>query len=161
MGQTGSGGTLSRASVDAHWAEVSAPLSRLMALMDSREPWVVEADSEFLVLLEQFVERIEHPEFAQVLERGDNASRMAEVFAVLHTSRFMRVIELFDRQQPGIVERLLLAMAMIGGVAEAYSQLLHERLMTIHCCELLGQVVSQKRCQRIVENIRLIQEMNA
>ncbi|WP_326430284.1 hypothetical protein VQ574_21415 (plasmid) [Stutzerimonas frequens] len=154
------GGALTRSSVDAHWASVSAQLSRLMQLMDSREPWVEEPDGEFLELLEQFTHRIEQPEFALVLERGENAARLAEIFAVLHSSRFMRLIELFDRQQPGIVSRMLLAISQIGGTAEAFSRLLHERLLTVHSCELLGQVISQKRCTRIIEDIKLIQELN-
>ncbi|MDU4254472.1 hypothetical protein [Pseudomonas sp.] len=154
------GHALSRASVDAHWAEVSAPLSRLLKLMDGREPWAIEPDGEFLDLLEQFTHRIEQDDFALVLERGENAARLAELFAVLHSSQFMRLIELFDRQQPGIVSRLLLAIAQLGGTGEAYSQLLHERLLTLHSCELLAQVLSATRCQRIVEDIRLVQELN-
>lgn len=151
--------TMDRASVDAHWAEVSAPLARLLQLMDSREPWAEEPDDEFVVLLDRFIERIEHAEFALVLERGENALRLAEVFSVLHSSRFTRLIELFDRKQPGIVSRLLFAIAQLGGGSELFSQLLHERLLAIHRCELLGQVVSVERTQRIVDDIKLLQGM--
>lgn len=151
--------TMDKASVDAHWAAVSAPLSRLLQLMDGRESWAEEPDDEFVALLDRFIDRIEQPEFALVLERGENALRLAEVFSVLHSSRFMRLIELFDRKQPGIVSRLLFAIAQLGGASELFSQLLHERLLAVHRCELLGQVVSVERCQRIVEDIKLLQEM--
>jgi len=151
--------TMNKASVEAHWETASAPLSRLLRLMDSREPWAEEPDEEFIELLERFIERIEKPEFALMLERGENALRLAEVFSVLHSSRFMRLIELFDRKQPGIVSRLLFAMAQLGGGSELFSQLLHERLLAVHRCELLGQVISVARCQRIVDDIKLLQEM--
>ncbi|MBA1280238.1 hypothetical protein [Stutzerimonas stutzeri] len=146
-----------KASVNAHWASVSAPLARLFELMDSREPWAEEPDDEFVALLDRFIERIEQPEFALVLEKGENALRLAEVFSVLHSSRFMRLIELFDRKQPGIVSRLLFAIAQLGGGSELFSQLLHERLLAVHRCELLGQVVSVERTQRIVDDIKLLQ----
>lgn len=151
--------TMDKASVEAHWASVSAPLARLFKLMDSREPWAQEPDEEFLALLERFIDRIEQPEFALMLEKGENALRLAEVFAVLHSSRFMRLIELFDRQQPGIVSRLLFAIAQLGGASELFSQLLHERLLAVHRCELLGQVVSLERTQRIIDDIKLLQGM--
>lgn len=151
--------TMVKGSVDAHWESVSAPLSRLLRLMDSREPWAEEPDEEFIGLLDRFIDRIEQPEFALVLEKGENALRLAEVFSVLHSSRFMRLIELFDRKQPGIVSRLLFAIAQLGGGSELFSQLLHERLLAVHRCELLGQVISVARCQRIVEDIKLLQEM--
>lgn len=151
--------TMDKASVDTHWASISAPLSRLLRLMDSREPWAEEPDDEFIELLDRFIERIEQPEFALVLERGENAQRLAEVFSVLHSSRFMRLIELFDRKQPGIVSRLLFAIGQLGGGSELFSQLLHERLLAVHRCELLGQVITVSRCQRIVEDIKLLKEM--
>ncbi|MCF6783409.1 hypothetical protein [Stutzerimonas stutzeri] len=153
--------TMDKASVEAHWAEVSAPLARLFQLMDSREPWAEEPDDEFVALLDRFIDRIEHAEFALVLERGENALRLAEVFSVLHSSRFMRLIELFDRKQPGIVSRLLFAIAQLGGASELFSQLLHERLLAVHRCELLGQVVSVERAQRIADDIKLLKGVMA
>lgn len=159
MTQASTASTMGKESVEAHWESVSGPLSRLLRLMDSREPWASDPDDEFIELLERFIDRIEKPDFALMLERGENALRLAEVFSVLHSSRFMRLIELFDRKQPGVVSRLLFAMAQLGGTSELFSQLLHERLLAVHRCELLGQVISVARCQRIVEDIKLLQEM--
>ncbi|MDH0959057.1 hypothetical protein EGJ86_19460 [Pseudomonas sp. o96-267] len=150
---------LDSASVQAHWDEVSAPLARLLRLMDSREPWALKPDAEFIGLLDRFIERIEQPEFVLLLERGENALRLAEVFSVLHSSRFMRLIELCDRNQPGVVSRLLFAMGQLGGGSEIFAQLLYERLLAVHRCELLGQVISVERCQRIVDDIKLLQEV--
>lgn len=150
---------LSEAGINEHWVQVSGVLARLVALMNSREPWVIPPDDEFLELLDNLVERVADAEFAQTLDKGENASRVAEVFAVLSSSRFLRVAEIFERQQPGVLSRLIFSMAQLGGDAEVFVRLLHERLLTIHRTELLEQVFSAERSRRIIEDIQLIREM--
>ncbi|CAM5368913.1 hypothetical protein SSTU70S_05727 [Stutzerimonas stutzeri] len=151
---------LETSSIAARWSEVSASLARLVSWMDSRESWVVEPDEEFLDLLAQVIDRVEQPAFASELENGDNAARLAEVFAVLHSSRFLRVLEMIDRRMPGLVSRLTLALGRLGGESELFANLFYERMLVIHRFELLGQVFSVKRCQSIADSIRLIKEAN-
>lgn len=143
-------------NIRERWLEISSSLSRLMQLMDSRERWVMEPDEEFLDLLATMIEKTEHPSFAQALEGGENAARLAEVFAMLSSSRFLRVLEMIERRRPGLVSRLTLALGRLGGESEIFASLYYERLMVIHRYELLGQVFSLKRCQSIVESIRAV-----
>jgi len=143
-------------SIAERWSEVSASLSRLMNWMDSKEGWVVGVDSEFLDLLAKVIERVEDPDFASRLQNGENASQVALIFATLHSSRFLRVLEMLDKRSPGIVSRLTLSLGRLGGESEVFAELFYERLMLIHRCELLAQVFSLKRSQAIANCIQVI-----
>ena len=147
---------LESSSIAERWAEVSDHLARLMAWMDGREGWVVELDAEFLDLLSVLIDRVEDPGFARALEAGDQAARIAEVFAMLCSSRFLRVLEMIDKRSPHIVSRLTLSLGRLGGESQVFASLFYERLMVIHRCELLAQVFSPKRCQSIAKSISLI-----
>ena len=151
--------TMSAEGIEAYWASVSAPLHRLLKLMDSREAWVVEPDAEFLGLLDELVSRLEDSAFIELIQRGENPSLLAEVFARLNTSRFMRLIGIFDRLQPGIINRFLYAISQLGGGAEVFSTLFQERLLVVHRSELLGQILSMQRCQRVAQTIQIIREL--
>lgn len=147
---------LTREAIADYWADVSGTLDRLMAWMDSRESWVVEPDDEFIDLVARVIERVSDPAFAKGLDDGESTARLAEVFATLCSSRFLRVLEMFDKRSPGIVSRLTLLLGRIGGESEVFASLFYERLMVIHRCELLGQVFSPKRALGIADSIKVI-----
>lgn len=149
---------LERDGLDAHWKELSATLSRLLTWMDSREGWVSEPSGEVLDLLLAVIEKTETPNFILGIERGAGAAALAEVFANLHSSRYLRVIEMMDRRVPGLASRLTLAMGRIGGIHEPYADLFFERLMAIHQSELLAQVFSVSRATKIEAAVRMIRE---
>lgn len=146
-------------TIKERWQEVSAALARLMEWMDLREPWVAEPDAEFLTLLFAVIDKAESPDFANKLEQGENTARMAEVLALMSSSRFLRVLEMLDRRNKGLLTRLTLGLGRLGGGARVFADLFYERLMLIHRAELLGQVLSPKRCQAIASSIALVQQV--
>lgn len=149
---------LERDRINSHWAEISTSLSRLLTWMDSRENWVAEPEAELLELLNAVIARIDEQRFVREVEQGEGAAALSEVFATLHSSRFVRVLEMMDRRAPGIASRLTLAMGRLGGVPEAYANLFFERLMVMHKCELLGQIFSRDRSAKIAASVQMIQE---
>jgi len=156
MSQSAERQRLDKDEIQAHWAGVSEALARLLKLMDSREDWVVDEDSEFLDLLVQLIGQVERSEFAALIEKGENAGRLAEVLAMLCSSRFMRVMEMMDRHQGGMVSRISLALNRLGGDAEAFAKLFYERLIVIHRHELLSQIFSVVRSQRLADDLELV-----
>jgi hypothetical protein len=150
---------LDDSEVSAYWRQISQSLSRLLDEMDHRDTWAIDSDPAFLDLLSRLVELMENETFAASIERGDNAARMAEVLALLKTSRFMRVLEMFDKRQPGVVNRLVLALARLGGEGELFASLFYERLLNVHRAELLGQVFSVSRGERIAQDVQMVKEI--
>lgn len=146
-------------SVASFWRGVSEVLAKLLGEMDRREPWATDQDDNVLVMMASLVERLEDTAFANEVARGEGAARLAHVFALLQSSRFMRLLEMFDKRQPGIVSRLTLALSVLGGESEAFALLFYERLLAIHRAELLGQVFSVARGNRIAQDIEMIREV--
>jgi len=140
--------------------ELSPAIARLTALMDSKETWVEEPDHEFIDLLSQVAERVEQPEFVMALE-GELSREVAQLFALLRSSRFLRLLEMFDRRSPGLASRLVFILGRLGGESQVYADLFCERLMVLHRFELLSSVFSVRRCQAITSAIRIIKEVEA
>lgn len=146
-------------SVASFWQGVSQVLARLLNEMDRREPWVIDQDDNVLDMIASLVERLEDSAFATEATKGDGVGRLAHVLALLQSSRFMRLLEMFDKRQPGMVSRLTLTLSMLGGESEVFAQLFYERLLAIHRAELLGQVFSVERGNRIAQDIEMIREV--
>jgi len=146
---------LSAERVREWWTRTSPAIARLTAWMDSREAWVSEPDDEFIALLDQIVSRIEEPEFVMAIERG-LANEVAQLFAILCSSRFLRVMDMFERRVQGISSRLVYILGRLGGDAKLYSDLFCERLMLVHRLELLGEIFSPRRCETIACAVRNI-----
>lgn len=151
----GEGSPLATEQVAAWWEEISPALRRLTQWMESRETWIVEPDAEFLDLLEQLVERVNQPEFVQALE-SSLAPEASELFAMLGSARFLRLLDMMDRRVQGIVTRLVYVFGQLGGDATAYADLFFERLLVVHKCELLGQIFSQRRTESIASAVRMV-----
>lgn len=149
---------LSSEGIRDHWREVSETLTRLLFWMDSRETWVIEPEAEVLSLLQSVVTEVQAPGFAKEIESGEGAAGFAELLSQLCSSRFVRILEMMDRRQPGIASRLTLALGQLGGESERYVALFYERLLMIHKCELLGQILSKGRSEAIAAHILLIRE---
>lgn len=141
--------------ISQHWREVSDTLSRLLILMDSKDSWVIDSDPEFLDLLASLVSQCEDASFAGQVEGVAQSAQLVEVFALLCSSRFIRVLEMLDRSQPGFVSRLTVSIGRVGGESEVFASLYYERLLIVHRCELLGQIFSPARIERIARNIKL------
>lgn len=148
---------LGRSAVIEWWREASPAVARLAEWMDSRETWVIEPDDEFIELLAQVVEQVDQPEFLVALE-SELSSELAQVFGILYTSRFLRLLEMFERRSPGIASRFVFIVGRLGGEMQVYSDLFCERLLVVHKMELLSSVVSPRRCQSIVSAIRILKE---
>lgn len=151
----GEGSPLASGHVATWWEEISPALSRLTQWMESRETWIVEPDAEFLALLEQLVERVNQPEFVQAME-SSLAPEASELFAMLGSARFLRLLDMMDRRVQGIVTRLVYVFGQLGGDASAYANLFFERLLVVHRCELLGQIFSQRRTESIASAVRMV-----
>tara|TARA_R110002033_G_scaffold55721_1_gene104611 strand:+ start:85 stop:579 length:495 start_codon:yes stop_codon:yes gene_type:complete len=146
---------LSDSQIKAWWESTSPALSRLTKWMDEREDWVAEPDDEFLSMLEMVVDRVEEPLFVEAME-GELAGHFGQLFALLCSSRFLRLLEMFERRATGIASRLVFALSRLGGGAEVYGDLLCERLMVVHRTELLSEVFSQRRVTAILNAVRLV-----
>lgn len=140
---------LSQSAIDAHWQSVSEALSRLLRLMDSREDWVAEPETEVLALLSQLLELLEDQQFAQRVLSPQKIGLLTQTLALLSTSRFMRVLEMADRRRPGLVSKLVMQMSSVGGTLAVEANLFYERLAVVMRGELLGQIFSAKRAERI------------
>lgn len=141
--------------VAAWWEEVSPALSRLTQWMESRESWIVEPDDEFVSLLEQLVDRVSQPEFVQALE-SSLAPEASELFAMLGSAQFLRLLDMIDRRVQGIVTRLVYVFGQLGGEAASFADLFFERLLVVHQCELLGQIFSPRRTESIASAVRMV-----
>lgn len=147
--------SLSDSKIKAWWDSTSPALSRLTQWMDEREDWVAEPDDEFLAMLELVVDRVEDPIFVEAIE-GELAAHVGQLFAILCSSRFLRLLEMFERRANGIASRLVFVLSRLGGGAEVYGDLMCERLMVVHRTELLGEVFSQRRVTAIANAVRLV-----
>lgn len=156
MGAIDSRSRLESAEIRDYWHGVSAKLARFLEVMDSREHWVIDDDEEFLTLLSNLVDQIEDVEYAKLLEKPENAAKLAEVISVICSSRAMRLLGLLDRHQAGIVSRLTLSLSNVGGGAAIYVSLFYERLSVLLRGELLAQVFSVSRSQRLAEDLQLV-----
>lgn len=150
---------LQEAAIAEYWANISESLKRLLDAMDAKETWAVDGDAEFVQLLAKVAELMEDESFVRLLDRGENTARMAEALALTRSSRFMRLLEMFDKRQPGVVSRLVMSMARLGGEMEVFARLFYERLLTVHRAELLGQIFSVQRSQRIANDVNLVKEI--
>lgn len=148
---------LGQGEIRAWWQEASPAIARLTEWMDGREPWVVEPDDDFIDLLGQVVAQVEQPEFVAALE-SELAAELVQVFGFLCSSRFLRMLGMFERRSPGIACRFVFIVGRLGGEMQVFSDLFCERLLLVHRVELLGEIVSPQRCQSIVSAIRLLKE---
>ncbi|KKN58097.1 hypothetical protein LCGC14_0555680 [marine sediment metagenome] len=146
---------LSAVRVAQWWAETSPSIAKLTSWMDSKESWVQEPDDEFIFLLGEVVDRLDHPEFVTAIE-GELAADVARLFALLCSSRFLRLMDLFERRTPGIASRLVFILGRLGGESKIYSDLFCERLMVVHRFELLEIVFSARRAKAIASAMRVI-----
>ena len=146
---------LSSHEINSWWEQTSPAISRLTKWMDSKEDWVNEPDDEFISLLSQVIEQVESPEFVMAIE-GDLSAEVAQLCAILSSSRFIRVLEMLDRRAPGIAARLVFVMARLGGENQIFADLYFERLKIFHRFELMSQVFSPQRCMAINSAIKII-----
>lgn len=143
----------------AYWKGVSGPLGRLLAEMDHRDQgYTVEPDEALLELLLKFIEMVEDSRFAEAFTSSQNIGSIAELFALLGSSRFLRVIDMMDRRHSGVVLRLINALSRLGGVAAKHSDLFYERLLIIQRNELLALIFSPERAKRILNDIVLVRQ---
>jgi hypothetical protein len=142
-----------------YWMGVSGPLGRLLAQMDDRdEGFTVDPDEALLELLLKFIELVEDSRFAEAFTSGQNIGNIAELLALLESSRFLRVVEMMERRHSGVVQRLINALSRLGGNAAKYSSLFYERLIIIQRNELLTLVFSAERSKRIFSDIQLVKQ---
>jgi hypothetical protein len=146
---------LSSEGIEDWLAAASPAMAGLARWMDSKEDWVQPIDDELLSMLAQLVERVEDQSFVIELE-GELSAPLGHILAIVHSSRFFRMIEMFERRSPGLASRLVFVLARLGGGAKVFSDLACERLMVVHQNDLLTVIASPRRCNAIAKALRLV-----
>jgi len=140
----------------AAWLEASSPaMAKLAAWMDGQEDWATEPDDELLAMLGQLIDRVEDQAFVVELE-GELSGPLGQILAFLHSSRFFKMIEQFERRSPGLASRLVFVLSRLGGNAKVFSDLACERLMIVHQNDLLTVIASPRRCNAIAKALKLV-----